>query len=108
MAAHERQYDQEREWLLYQLHNDRYPEELLGETFDFITQHVLTTRERLVLSFKVQHTSDKRICQLLCIQPASLRQMVYNIRAKFRHGMATRVDDTVRREKFKRGIRTHG
>lgn len=87
--------------ILYNLHHNRWNEELLGELFENTINRVLDKKERVILGLKVQLyeegwselTANKHIAKRLNIKLSTLKRCIYDIKFKMRNKMDRRVDN---------------
>lgn len=90
--------------ILNNIHENRWPDEILGAEYYTVLMNVLTLHERVILELKVQlyeegyseNAANARIAELLRIKLNSVTKHVYNIKSKYRHKMDTRVDNKIR------------
>ena len=85
---------------LIKLHNDEYSDDLVGDDFNYIVWRVLTDKQRQILFFKVDGLTNKQVSLQLDISERSLKRRILEIKAVYRNGMTTRVDDKVRYFKY--------
>jgi len=92
-----------RDYVLHQLHNGVYLDDLVGDDFRDVVWNVLSKRERAIVFLKVDGLTDKDVCDMLHLRPSSFERHLYLIRSKYRNRMNIRVDDTLRQWKWKHG-----
>lgn len=90
--------------ILNSIHDNKWPDEILGAEYLNVLTSVLTLHERVILELKVQlygegyseNAANIKISELLRIKLSSVTKHVYNIKSKYRHKIDTRVDNKIR------------
>lgn len=80
-------------FVLYQLHNGVWMEELLSQHFAFIVDKILSRKQRQILELKVEGYDDKQVSEFLGIKPQTLERQTKSIKLKLRNRMELRVDN---------------
>lgn len=86
---------------LYELHNGRWSEVLLGEMFNQTVNRVLDKKERMILGLKVQlyeegwpnDAANREISRLLNVKLSTVKRSIYDIKFKLRNKIDRRVDN---------------
>lgn len=94
---------------LKDMHNNKWTDELLGESFTFVYNRILTKREKIVLDLKIQlfeegytdKKANEQIARLTKLKIATILRLLYNIKSKYRHGMDIRVDNKLHPEIYR-------
>jgi len=88
-----------RDEVLYLVHQDVWPEDLLGDEFIRVVERVLSKTERQILEHKVEGHPDSFIAKLFNMKEDTLERAIRVIKEKLRVGDRVRVDDWVRKTK---------
>lgn len=80
-------------YVLHQLHNGVWMEELLSQYFAFIVDKILSKKQRQILELKVEGYSDEEVESLLNIKHQTLERQIKSIKLKLRNKMELRVDN---------------
>lgn len=80
-------------FILHQLHQGIWMEELLSQYFAFIVDKILSKKQRQILELKVEGYSDKEVGNLLGIKTQTLDRQIKSIKLKLRNRMELRVDN---------------
>lgn len=103
--------------LLHEIHNDRWPDEVLGDLFSNLLNKIMMKYERQIVEMKVQFyeegldekEANTKICKLLNIRPSTLDRYLRDIKYKFRNKMDLRVHKLLNpMYNYTRGRRKYG
>jgi len=83
----------ERERILFKIHNNIWPTELLESPFDYVYRFILTSKERRIVCYKIDGYVDGEISIKMKIQLGTVKRHIYNIRSKYRNQMDVRADN---------------
>lgn len=85
------------EQLIYNVHRDIWPDELLGEQYSKLIEKIMSKTERQIIEHKVEGYDDAHISKVFKMTRDSLEARLREIRSKLRNGVDCRVDDWVRK-----------
>ncbi|MFI5405015.1 MAG: sigma factor-like helix-turn-helix DNA-binding protein [Nitrososphaerales archaeon] len=89
--------NQEQHQTLIALHNGRWTSELISDDWSHVYRKLLRRYEREIVTLKISGYTEQQIARRLHVKVSTIERAIYRIKEKYRLGVNTRCDDTLRR-----------